>query len=770
MRSAVPGRERLDVSALCNRPRLALSVQLALEKEPGIRSVQANPVTGRVLVRYDPERIKAPVRQLLREALARPPLSAAEYGVARAALPREDLRAEQLMPKLEMGARFLLFFGVRALISGFGALSAAPVLAAATMATVATGWPYLKATLDSLTGRKPLTTDTLVGSATVASLVMGEGVTALSVIWLLNLGEYVETRTVRRTKRAIRDLLTVEEKEAWLVVGETEVLCPLAEIRPGNLVAVFAGRRIPVDGLVEQGTGTVNQATITGESMPVVCGPGDKVYAATVLLAGDLRIRVETVGEDTIVGRMIRRVEEAQTLRPPIQTVGERFARGVLPASFALALGVLVLTGNPSRALIMLLVACPCAVGLATPTAVSASLGNSARRGVLIKGGTHLEAAANLDTVVFDKTGTITEGTPSIANLAALDPAYSEDEVLLLAASGELHSDHPLALAVLDRVRAAGWEVPPHDRCEVLVGRGMRAERADGEILVGSRRLMEELGVAVDDGALALGAAWMEQGNTQVFVAHRGRLVGLLGVCDRIRPGAAEAIASLREIGIRNIVMLSGDESRVVEAVAKAVGVTDWQAHLLPEQKFEAIQRLRDAGHLVAMVGDGVNDAPALALADVGIAMGTAGSDVAIEAADIALAGDNLDHLASTIRISRRTIDLIRENYGIALGVNSLFVVLGAIGKINPIAAAMLHNLSTLLLVLNSSRLIDYDPHRREERRLAPEPAESRPARRRDRPALAAAPEPPQMAEAPVAGLGLRVLATDDLDLLGPVN
>jgi len=576
--------------------------------------------------------------------------------------------------------------------------------------TVATGFSYLRGAFNSLFRRGRINTDTLVGTATVASILLGETASGLVVIWLLNLGEYLQALTLRRTRLAIRGLLDGGDDQVWLLDGEDEARRPIAEVQPGALVAVYPGERIPVDGTVEAGSGTVNEAPITGESMPVERAANSSVYAGTLLLVGSLRIRVQSVGADTAIGRLIRRVEEAQELKPRIQTIGERFAARFVPFSFLLAGVVLVVTGNPTQALTMLLIACPCAAGLATPTAVSASIGNAARRGILIKGGTHLESAAELDAVVFDKTGTLTVGSPAVERVLAHAAGYTADRVLMLAAAAELHSQHPLALAVVERARERGLELPPQDQLEVFAGRGLRATWEENQVIVGNRRLLGELAVVVDPDLDDLQALFAAEGESVMYVAHQGRLVGQITVRDKIRPEAFAAMAGLRAAGIPHLVMLTGDNEPVAATVARAVGLSEWRSRLLPEQKFEWIRHLRARGYHVAMVGDGINDAPALALADVGIAMGTAGSDVAIEAADIALASDNLEHVATTVRLSRRTIHLIRQNYGIALGVNSAGIVAGVFGALNPLLAAVLHNLSTLLVVLNSTRLIGYDP------------------------------------------------------------
>jgi cation-transporting P-type ATPase C len=329
---------------------------------------------------------------------------------------------------------------------------------------------------------------------------------------------------------------------------------------------------------------------------------------------------------------------------------------------------------------------------------------------VLIKGGTPLEAAAKLDTIVFDKTGTLTTGLPGVERVMALSDDYTPDEVLSLAANGELHSQHPLALAVLKYAHDRQIVIPLHDECEILVGRGVRADWAGNRILVGTGQMLQQFGVSVPAAAEARHASYTAAGESVMYVAHQDQLIGLIGVRDKVRPEAVSAVTQLSAMGVPHLVMLSGDIEETARVVARAVGLKNWRAQLSPEQKYELIRELRARGRRVAMVGDGINDAPALALADVGIAMGTVGSDVAIEAADIALASDNLHQLATTVRLSRQTLQIVRQNYSIALCVNAGGIAFGAFGLLNPFLAAILHNLSTLLVVLNSARLIKYDP------------------------------------------------------------
>jgi cation-transporting P-type ATPase C len=711
--SNIPGRQRWFAPAILNRPRYALAVQMELEQTFGGGRVQVNIKTGRILLEGSGARDAAHSQRVLAEALLAEPLTATVALEKHQALHKPD-KARKLVSKLLIGgAKLLLLFANRLI---WGSIAASPVAVPLTILSVAgtfiTGYDFLRALVRTITGRSAITTGTLVGAATVSSIMLRENVTALIVLWLLNLGEYLEILTLRRTRKAIRDLLSTEDDEVWVLSDGIEVSLRIDAVKVDELVVVRAGRRIAVDGVIEEGSASINEAPISGESMPVSRAVGDSVYAGTILVSGQVRIRVTEVGSDTVVGRLIQRVEQAQTLRPRIQTVGDAFAKKVVPSSFAAALLVFLVTRDPRRALTMLLVACPCAAGLATPTAVSASIGNAARRGILIKGGTHLEAMSQVDTVCFDKTGTLTDGEPAVTRVLSCSERYTTDEVLEFAVRVERHSQHPLALAVMkfaaEQGVAAGGQ---DDQFEILPGRGVRGTTPEGDdVLVGNERLLEEYGVPVTEAAANQYREFATNAETAMYVAYQRELVGIITVSAPVRLESEEAVKQLRKAGISRLIMLTGDAEPVAQRVAASVGIERWRSRLLPQDKFDAIQQLRNHGHRVAMVGDGINDAPALALADVGIAMGTGGSDVALETADIALAADDLRKITSVVSISRQTMTVVRQNYGLALGTNSIGLYLAAAGSINPIIAAVLHNLSTILVIFNSTRLIGYDP------------------------------------------------------------
>ena len=727
-------------SGMRRQPDLARGIESALRQLSGVRSAQVKPLTGRIRVRFDPRRVRSD--QIDFTIFSAEPMAASEaVGEDGHAAPTGDLcddpggpccyigrsplalglgAAEQMAEEtrqLNLQRRRLAIGGAalggllaaRVLLGAAAAANPLLTLAAAA-ATIYSGLPLLRDGLRSLTGRSPLSPNALITAATAASLLLGEGMTALVVIWLLNLGAILQMATQFRTRRAIESLLSIGEQEVWLVKDGVEIKVPLESLQIGDTVAVYADEKIPVDGEVVHGTGSVNQALITGESMPTYKTPGEQVYAGTVLELGSLRVQATGVGSETAVGRLIDRVEQARQLRAPIETVAETFSRRFVPVSFALAALVFLVTRDIRRAMTMLVIACPCAAGLSTPTAVTASIGNAARRGVLVKGGSNLEAAGKLDTIILDKTGTLTTGKANVSQVLPLDPAYSPRELVRIAAAAEYHSKHPLAAAVLRHARELAVEVPDRYELETLAGRGVRAELDGQQILVGSDRLMREFGVPLPPDVPSQLVQLREAGETVLCIAVDDRLIGLIGVSDSVRPQAHEAIAMLHRAGLRRVLLCTGDSTESARIVAGQLGLTEYRGEFMPDDKFKLVEELKAAGHQVAMVGDGINDAPALALADVGIAMGTAGSDVAIEAADISLAGDDLRDVATVLDLSRHTLAVVKQNYGLALGVNSAGIVVGAAGALSPILAAVLHNLSTITVVANSGRLIGYQP------------------------------------------------------------
>src|SRR5246127_909650 len=701
--SDAAGRMRVHVPWVRSNSPRAVAVEEAVDRQNGVRAVHAYPHTGSVVVWYSPQRCD---REAVLAAIQEAEHVAAELIPART--PRSsDIRNTEVL-RMVIGGAALALLGVRRYVFQRPPLLSSSGQLVATGATVFMGYPFLRGALRSLrSGRAG--TDALVTAATVASLVLRENVVALTVLWLLNIGEYLQDLTLRRTRRAISDLLRGTADTAWIRVDDgSEVQVPIDTVQIGDDVVIHDHVAIPVDGDVVDGEAVVDQSAITGETLPVSIVAGGTVHAGSVVLRGRLVVRARAVGNETAIGRIISRVEEAQHDRAPIQTVGETFSRRFVPISFVVSAITLAITGDVRRAMAMLLIACPCAVGLATPTAISAAIGNGARRGILIKGGSHLEQAGRVDAVVFDKTGTLTVGRPVVTNIVAMHKDWQPEQVLAYAASSEIHSRHPLAEAVIRSTEERHITIPPHEECEVLMGLGMRTWADGRTLLLGSPSLLRSERIRVSRKAADWVTRLQQQAETPLLLAVDGKLVGLISLRDEVRPEATSVLEALRANGIRRLVMLTGDHPETARAVASELGITEWRGEGVPEDKLGVVQGLRDEGHTVAMVGDGINDAPALAAADIGIAMGLGGTDVAVETADVALAGDDLRRLLDIRSLGGRAVDVIRQNYAMSIAPNAFGLLVGAAGGLSPVLAAILHNASSVAVVANSSRLIGY--------------------------------------------------------------
>jgi manganese/zinc-transporting P-type ATPase C len=700
--SDAAGRMRVSVCWVRADSRRAVAVEESVGKLQGVRAVHAYPRTGSVVVWYSPRRAD---RSAVLDAIAGAARVAAELIPAREPHSSEIRNTDVL--RMVIGGAALALLGVRRYVFARPPLLGPSGRLFATGVTVFTGYPFLRGALRSLrSGRAG--TDALVSAATLASLVLRENVVALTVLWLLNIGEYLQDLTLRRTRRAISELLRGSQDTAWIRLADGEIQVPIDSVEIGDEVVVHDHVAIPVDGDVVDGEAIVDQSAITGENLPVSVMVGARVHAGSVVVRGRLVVRARAVGNQTTVGRIIARVEEAQHDRAPIQTVGENFSRRFVPTSFIVSAITLAVTGDVRRAMTMLLIACPCAVGLATPTAISAAIGNGARRGILIKGGSHLEQAGQVDAIVFDKTGTLTVGRPVVTNIVAMHKDWEPEQVLAYAASSEIHSRHPLAEAVIRSTEERHISIPPHEECEVLVGMGMRTWADGRTLLLGSPSLLQSEKVRVSKKAKEWVGKLRRQAETPLLLAVDGTLVGLISLRDEVRPEAASVLKELRANGIRRIVMLTGDHPEIAEVVAAELGIDEWRAEVMPEDKLELVRELQGEGFVVGMVGDGINDAPALAAADIGIAMGLAGTDVAVETADVALANDDLHRLLDVRDLGARAVDVIRENYGMSIAVNAAGLIIGAGGALSPVLAAILHNASSVAVVANSSRLIRY--------------------------------------------------------------
>ncbi len=560
--------------------------------------------------------------------------------------------------------------------------------------------------------RRQLGIELLVTIATAGALAIGEYWEAAAVTFLFVLGAWLEARTLERTRRELRTLIDLVPESAAVLRDGSEASVAPGEVLHGETVVIRPGQRIPVDGEVVRGSAAVDESTITGEPMPEDKAAGSQVYAGTIVHGGVLYVRAEGVGADTTLARVIRRVEEAQEAKAPTQKFIERFARFYTPFIVAASAVAFAVTRDIELALTFLVISCPGALVISTPVAVVAGIGRAARKGILIKGGEHLEKAGRISVVAFDKTGTLTSGKPQLTDVAVVDGASGEppwsdaqQALLRLAATGEIVSEHPLAAPIVRAAEELGPVAHP-DRFESLAGKGVVAVRDGVRVAVGNRRLMAELGISFNGDVSAALDRMKSEGKTAVLVARAGRVAGVLGIADTVRAGAADAVLGLRKTGVGRVVMLTGDDRETAKAVAREVGVDGVHPELLPEQKLEAVRGPQGRGRTVAMIGDGVNDAPALAQADVGIALGAAGSDVAIEAADIALMTDDLLKLPEAVRLSRRTLRVIRQNMVLAMATVSFLLAGVLLGEVRMASGMLIHEGSVFLVILNAMRLL----------------------------------------------------------------
>lgn len=604
---------------------------------------------------------------------------------------------------LALAAQYL--FDVAAWYNGL--MAAAALVAGSDIAQRA--WRSLR--------QRHVSIELLVTIAAAGALVIGEYWEAAAVTFLFLFGAYLEARTLNRTRQVLQGLLELAPTTAIVLRNGRQIEITPHELSPGEMVLVKPGAKVPVDGDVVDGRSAVNESAITGESMPVEKVAGTAVYAGTVNQAGLLKVRATGVGADTTLARIIRRVEEAQEEKAPTQRFIERFARWYTPFIILLSGAAYLITRDVDLALTLLVIGCPGALVISTPVSIVAGIGRAAKRGILIKGGEYLENAGKISALALDKTGTLTAGRPVVTDVVALQAAAlagdggeisvneRQQQVLYWAAIAEAGSEHPLAQAVTDALDTA-VPIPQADEFETFTGRGVRALYLGHEIGVGTPALMAQMAISVPHRAQVQLDELRTDGKTAVLVVLDGLIIGILGIADQLRPTAPEMIRQLEATGLKKIVMLTGDNAQTAQAIATAAGVHDFHAGLLPEDKLNFIRQLQAEGHVVAMVGDGINDAPALATANIGIAMGAAGTDVAIETADIALMTDDLLKIPEALSLSKATLNNIRQNVVIALVTVALLLAGVLLGKVHMAEGMLIHEASVLIVILNGMRLL----------------------------------------------------------------
>jgi Cd2+/Zn2+-exporting ATPase/Cu+-exporting ATPase len=564
-------------------------------------------------------------------------------------------------------------------------------------ATLVGGWPIFREAFENLVERR-MTMELSMTIALVAALAIGEFFTALIITLFVLVAEILEGMTVERGRHAIQELLEYLPRTATVRrdLGVTEL--PLDQVRVGDLVLVDPGARLPVDGTVVAGHSFVDQATITGESMPVEKTTGASVFAGTINQAGALEVRAERLGRDTSFGKIIEAVERAEHSRAPVQRLADRLAGYLVYFAIGAAILTFTLTRDARATISVIIVAGACGIAAGTPLAILGAIGRAARQGAIVKGGLYLESLATIDTVALDKTGTLTFGTPEVREVHPV-AGVAPRNVIEAAAFAERRSEHPLGKAIVARAGAMGLGIVEPEHFDYAPGRGVVARRDGDEVVVGNRRLFRERGIDV-----ALLLAPNGEASSEVLVARGGRLLGAIHIADMLRPEAKVAVAELRAMGLRTV-LLTGDHRAVAMAVARELGVDEMIAELLPQAKLEQVKRMVAQGRKVAMVGDGVNDAPALMAATVGVAMGS-GTDVARESANVVLLGNDLSKFVETVRLARRMRRIIMQNFAGTLVVDGIGMGLAAFGLLNPLLAAFIHVASELTFILNSTRLL----------------------------------------------------------------
>ncbi|HRA09775.1 MAG TPA: heavy metal translocating P-type ATPase [Microbacteriaceae bacterium] len=573
-------------------------------------------------------------------------------------------------------------------------------------AAVVAGWGIVANAVRALLV-KFISIDLLVSIAAIGATLIGNFWEAAAVTFLFAIGHALEAGTMNKTRAALAELVAVAPDVAVVMRDGEQVEVAAHRVRMGEIVLVKNGAKVPVDGQVVAGTGAIDEASITGESIPVEKAKSDHVFAGTISRGGFLQVMATGIGADTTLARIIHRVEEAQDAKAKTQAFIDRFSKWYTPAVMVLALAAGLISGDVVLGLTLLVIGCPGALVISIPVAIVAGIGRSARNGILIKGGEYLESSAKISAVAVDKTGTLTEGRPVLTDIVVLDPGSDRREVLRWAAAAEAGSEHPLARPILDIAREEGVtpETIPGSVTPV-VGKGIVSQVDGKRVLIGNVPLLEQYGVVNDAGAAAAANELAAAGKTPMIVAVDETVLGVIGVADTIREDAPEMIRRLHAGGVQKVVMLTGDTRLVAEAIGEAVDIDEIYASLLPEDKLDAVARLQREGHTVAMVGDGVNDAPALATADIGVAMGAAGSAVAVETADIALMGDNLLKLPEAIRLAKRTVSVMRQNIWIALLTVVVLLVGVFAGGVTMSIGMLVHEGSVLIVIFNAMRLL----------------------------------------------------------------
>ena len=620
-----------------------------------------------------------------------------------------------LMKILE-GLKMTIVGGVFLLISLIFVLTGTSIpiyLDPAWITIVICGIPLVYLALSRLVYEHWVSSALLIVMAMIASIFIGEIFAAGEVCFIMALGALLEDYIVEKSKQGLKDLINLKPQEGRLIIdqnGETvEKLVKAEEIEIGNILRVLPGEVIPVDGIIIDGDTSVDQSVMTGESLPLDRSKDDELFAGTLNLYGSIDMRATKVGKDSSLEKLIRMVEEADEKQAPTQRIADKWATWLVPIALFIAIGAYIATWNIERAVTILVVFCPCALILATPTAIMAAIGQATKQGVLIKSGQALETMGNVDCITFDKTGTLTYGNLEVSDVIPFDNNISKEQLLQYVTVSEVKSEHPIGKAIVNHAQNEGFSYEDPEEFKMIPGKGVQATYKNNKIYSGTVNFMQENNMQLDDKELEQLDKLRFEGKVSILVALNDKIIGIIGLSDVLRENANAVVSSLENDLNTDIELLTGDNHKAANYFASKIGINNIHSELLPENKVEIVQQLKDSGKTVCMVGDGVNDAPALKTADVSVAMGGMGSDIAIEAADIALLGDDIEKLPYLKKLSNSTLFIIHLSITISMIINAVAIICSVLGLLNPITGALVHNIGSCAVVLLAASLYNRD-------------------------------------------------------------
>lgn len=701
------GRTRFKYAVLKNNAELESAVLSRLSELDGVASVRCNVSCGSIIVEFDSIRLNNSDLIKIISKIRQPDIDkgSSEVAACKCADPK----------KSNLKARTVEFSALSAIMGGVfirskltSSVISQSLFSPLGLIAAAFSLPLLYKSAKEIKETKRVTLSSFLGAGVASAVVAGEALTALEILWVNSGSELLSSYVAEKSRKAVKNILDVTAKTAFIYKDGVEIELPIEKVQAGDLVVIHTGEKISVDGLISRGEGLVNEAPINGRSELQHRSTGDKVYAGTYVQEGLIYVVAENVGDSTYLARILHMVEDSLESKAPIELEADRLARRLINIGFIMTGGTLLLTRSFYRAFSVLLVmACPCATILSASSAVSASLNNAASKGILIKGGRYLEEAGSQESFCFDKTGTLTTDYPEVT---AVIPAkgFSEQDVMESAYVAELHNRHPVATAIRAKAEEMELAHPSHAVCDTILGMGVRAESEGDEYFIGSTKLMKKYALSTKS-VERLAKPRKEMGETVIYVAKNDKVQGIICIENAIKDNVDYVIQTLREEGVKELIMVTGDEERTAQNLADKLGFDKCYASVLPQQKADIVKEIQK-DRKVTMIGDGINDVLALVDSDLGIAMGAMGSDVAIEAADIALVDDDLEKILHLRMLSRKTKDVINQNFMLATGSNIVGALMGAAGILSPVMAGMIHISHTLGVMANSSRLLTYSP------------------------------------------------------------